>query len=72
MELQLNQWYDVHDDIQSNLELVFEEVQSKDNRVGLLIKYESGLIEFEPSPYLRGNTDGGKGYYIDKFMLIKY
>ncbi|CAB4125295.1 hypothetical protein UFOVP54_103 [uncultured Caudovirales phage] len=72
MELELNKWYDVHDDIQSDLELVLEEVQSKDSRVGVLMKYEVGIIEFERSPYLRGNMDGGRGYYIDKFMLIKY
>jgi len=71
MEFQLNEWYSVND-LHSDLEFFFEDIQSKDSRVGLLMKYESGLIEFEKSPYLKGNVDRSREYFIDKFMLIKY
>jgi hypothetical protein len=71
MEYQLNEWYNVHEHY-DDLEYVFQGVKWKESRVGLLMKYESGLIEFEPSPYLRGNIDAGREYFVDKFMLIKY
>ena len=36
------------------------------------MKYDSGLIEFEKTPYLRCNVDRGREYFVDSFMLIKY
>jgi hypothetical protein len=71
MEYQLNEWYNVHEHY-DDLEYVFQDVKSRYSRVGLLMKYESGLIEFEPTPYLRGNIDSAREYYVDSFMLIKY
>ena len=68
-----HKWYNV-DDLNSSLELIFEEAQQQNVRgkLGLLMKYENGVIEFEPTPYLRGNIDGGRQYHINKFMLITY
>ena len=71
MEYELNKWYVIFEDC-DDLEFVFEDVKSKDSRVGLLMKYDIGLIEFEKTPYLRCNVDRGREYFIDSFMLIKY
>jgi len=73
MELQEHKWYNV-EDLGSNLELAFEEAQyiNTKDKLGLLMKYENGVMEFEPTPYLRGNMDGARRYYICKFMLIRY
>ena len=73
MILQEHTWYNV-EDLSSDLESIFQKAQQQNVRgkLGLLMKYENGLIEFEPTPYLKGDLDGARNYYIDKFMLITY
>ena len=73
MILQEHTWYKV-EDLTLDVESIFQEAQQQNvrGRLGLLMQYENGLIEFEPTPYLTGNKDGGRQYYIDKFMLITY
>jgi hypothetical protein len=71
MEYELNKWYVIFEDC-DDLEFVFKDEKNKDSKVGLLMKYDVGLIEFETDPYLRGNVDSARQYFIDSFMLIKY
>ena len=73
MELQEHEWYTVND-LTLDLESCFQLAQQQNvrGRLGLLMKYENGIIEFEPTPYLKGDLDGARQYYVDKFMLIKF